>query len=286
MIPRRKPIEQARPRNHDQSLAANLSEAAHPVPPLRLLGSAADKDRSAAAPIAASSKPKEVAPKPKELVVKSKVALVSSSKRKHHNRARPPQRSATQAGAKLPASQTAASNAARCADMWRTSTAPTPARRSKSTPGPRVQAPLEPLPEAGSSLADFKWAWKQDDNPTTAAAAAAAAAVAAIAVGTGRTAGTGRTSTAGTGRVDAAARLAYTQQQQLNHAPNGGLHSGWGQIRGLRDSAPVKPLSQMLQEQWDQEAEDGVSSRPNRLSEDDGGWMTPGGGVRRRCQQC
>ena len=55
----------ARPRNQNQSLVANLSDAAQPVPPLRLLGSAADKDKSAAgaAPIGASTKPKEAAPK-------------------------------------------------------------------------------------------------------------------------------------------------------------------------------------------------------------------------------
>ena len=247
MINHRKSTE-ARPRNQNQSLVANLSDAARPVPPLRLLGSAADKDKSAAVPIAvpiASAKPKEAAPKPREPLPKPKVAPASSSKRKHHNKARP-QRTASQGGAKLAASHTAASNASKCADMWRTSTAPTPAQRSKSTPGVAAHTSLAaPLPEAGSSLADFKWAWKRDGNPPAAAAAAA---------------GTSRSGTAGTGRVDAAARIARTQQQQQQ--PKGGR---WGQ--------EVKPLSQVLQEQWHHAessgAQNGASHRAYRPSEDE-----------------
>ena len=217
----------ARPRNQNQSLVANLSDAAQPVPPLRLLGSAADKDESAAgaAPIGASAKPKEAAPKPNERLPKAKMAPASSSKRKHKAR---PQRAASQGGAKLAASHTAASNATKCADMWRASTAaPTPAQRSKSTPGGSAHASLAaPLPEAGSSLADFKWAWKRDGKDAAAATAVAA---------------TARSGTADTGRVDAAARIARTQQQQRQ--PKGcGPHGGWGQ--------DVKPLSQVLQEQW------------------------------------
>jgi len=218
----------ARPRNQNQSLVANLSDAAQPVPPLRLLGSAADKDKSAAgaAPIGASTKPKEAAPKPSERLPKAKMAPTSSSKRKHKAR---PQRTASQGGAKLAASHTAASNATKCADMWRASTAaPTPAQRSKSTPGGSAHASLAaPLPEAGSSLADFKWAWKRDGKDAAAAAAAAAA--------------TARSGTADTGRVDAAARIARTQQQR-RQPKGGGPHGGWGQ--------DVKPLSQVLQEQW------------------------------------
>ena len=125
----------ARPHNQNQSLVANLSDAAQPVPPLRLLGSAADKDKSAAgaAPIGASTKPKEAAPKPSERLPKAKMAPTSSSKRKHKAR---PQRAASQGGAKLAASHMAASNATKCADMWRASTAaPTPAQRSRSTLG-------------------------------------------------------------------------------------------------------------------------------------------------------
>ena len=217
----------ARPRNQNQSLVANLSDAAQPVPPLRLLGSAADKDKSAAgaAPIGASTKPKEAAPKPSERLPKAKMAPTSSSKRKHKAR---PQRAASQGGAKLAASHTAASNATKCADMWRASTAaPTPAQRSKSTPGGSAHASLAaPLPEAGSSLADFKWAWKRDGKDAAAATAAAA---------------TARSGTADTGRVDAAARIARTQQQR-RQPKGGGPHGGWGQ--------DVKPLSQVLQEQW------------------------------------
>ena len=63
---------EVRPRNQNQSLVANLSDAARPVPPLRLLGSAADKDKSAAAPIAASAaKPKEAARAAAEAKVKA-----------------------------------------------------------------------------------------------------------------------------------------------------------------------------------------------------------------------
>jgi hypothetical protein len=245
---------EVRPRNQNQSLVANLSDAARPVPPLRLLGSAADKDKSAAAPIAASAaKPKEAAPKPnpKEPLPKPKVAPASSSMRKHHNKARP-QRAASQGGAKLAASHTAASNASKCADMWRTSTAPTPAQRSKSTPGGAAHTSLAaPLPQAGSSLADFRWAWKRDGNPAAAAA----------------TAGTARSGTAGTGRVDAAARIARTQQQQQKQKQQkgGGLHGGWGQ--------EVKPLSQVLQEQWRHAetsgTQNGASHRAFRASEDE-----------------
>ena len=228
MIPRKS--TEARPRNQNQSLVANAEAAARPVPPLRLQGSAADKDKSAAAPIAASAKPKEAAaPKPKEPVPKPKVAAASSSKRKHHNKARP-QRAASQGGAKLAASHTAASNASKCADMWRTSTAPTPAQRSKSTSGGPVHAPLAaPLPAGtGSSLADFKWAWKRDGNAAAAALTAGAA-------------GTARSGAAGTGRVDAAARM-RAQQKQQQQPKGGGRNGGWGQ--------EVKPLSQVLQEQW------------------------------------
>lgn len=246
-------MPEARPRNRTQSLAANQSAVARAVPPLRLSGSAADKGRTAAASIAVSSEANEAAPKPK-------VSLASSSKSTHHSKARQ-QHSASQSGAKIPASRTAAANAARCADMWRTSAAVAPSQSSKSTPGPQVNAPLAPLPEAGASLVDFKWAWKRDSNPAATAAAASAA---------------------GTGRVDAAARLARTQQ------PIGGaFRSGWGQLRKLRDSSTTKPLSQLLQEQWDQCATTDLhgganpSPDPYRPSE-----AEDGGGVRRWRQQC
>ena len=106
--------DSGRPRSHPLHAS---SAASRPVPPLRLSGSLADKDRGnkAASSLAALLKGDSKAPKPKDAAAKPKEATAASTK----NRKRPPPQRSTSLSQSMPAGQSATHAAAKCSDLWR-----------------------------------------------------------------------------------------------------------------------------------------------------------------------